>query len=57
MYLCFLSQSFFLQVCLVARSVDKLDAVKKEIAEEGSMCVSFKCDVVDQEQVNFQTYL
>jgi len=39
------------QVCLVARSVDKLKELQNEITSEGSICCIFKCDVVNLDEV------
>ena len=38
-------------MCVAARSVDKLEELKKEIEEEGATCAVVKCDVVSGEDV------
>jgi len=39
------------KVCVAARSVGKLEELKKEIEEEGATCAAVKCDVVNGEDV------
>ena len=42
---------FFVKVCIAARSVGKLEELKKEMEEEGASCAVVKCDVVSGEDV------
>jgi len=38
-------------IALVARRVEKLEAVKKEVEELGVKCIAVQCDVTDNEQI------
>lgn len=44
-------------VVLLARRIEKLDIIKKQIEAKGGKCLAVKCDVTDTEQINYAASL
>lgn len=42
-----------LQVCIAARSTDKLELLQKEIEISGGISTFFKCDITKRNEVSF----